>query len=124
MRPPFRIAILECDTPLDNTKAKYEGYGGVFRRLLKESAVALGGINPDTDLIISKYDIVNGTEYPNLDEIDAILLTGSSVWSYPLLPEALLTQLISKNTTLSPTNRGSLPLSSSHKRRTPMTGYG
>lgn len=80
MRPPLRIAVLECDTPLDNTKAKYESYGGVFKKFLKASAVVLGGLNPDTDLVISKYDIVNGTEYPNLEDVDAILLTGSSAW--------------------------------------------
>ncbi|QKX58420.1 uncharacterized protein TRUGW13939_05542 [Talaromyces rugulosus] len=77
MRPPFRIAVLECDTPLENINLKYGGYGGVFTRLLKASAVVLGGINPDTDLIISKFDIVDGTEYPSLEEVDAILLTGS-----------------------------------------------
>jgi hypothetical protein len=96
MRPPFRIAILECDTPLDNTNSKYEGYGGVFKRLLKASAVALGGINPDTDLIISKFDIVDGTEYPNLEEVDAILLTGSSAWLLFLFAETFLTQLMSE----------------------------
>lgn len=82
MRPPLRVAILECDTPLENANAKYGGYGGVFTALLRASAKALGQpdkLDPETGLEISKWDVVNGEEYPNLEDIDAILMTGSSV---------------------------------------------
>jgi len=82
MRPPLRIAILECDTPLENANAKYGGYGGVFTALLRASAKALGQpdkLDPETGLEISKWDVVNGEEYPNLEDIDAILMTGSSM---------------------------------------------
>jgi hypothetical protein len=83
-RLPLRIAVLECDTPLDNTKAKYGGYGGVFEALLKSSAAALEQptrLDPDRDLQISKWDVVNGQDYPRLEDIDAILITGSSTCS-------------------------------------------
>lgn len=78
MRPPLRIAVLECDTPLPNTDSRYHGYGGLFTTLLKSSAENLDRLDPETDLRISKWDIVDGTEYPKLEDIDAVLLTGSS----------------------------------------------
>lgn len=81
MHTPLRIAVLECDTPAPTTDTKYGGYRGVFASLLKESARALNQperLNPETDLQISGWDIVNGTEYPSLENIDAVLMTGSS----------------------------------------------
>ena len=83
MKPPLRIAILECDTPLPQTKAKYGGYGGVFQVLLEAGADALGDpdlISSKKGLDISKWDVVNEDLYPNLEDIDAILITGSSVF--------------------------------------------
>lgn len=85
--PPLRIAVLECDTPPDVTNAKYGGYRGLFASLLKESARALGQperLSPDTDLEITGWDIVSGKEYPRLEDVDAVLLTGSS--AIPYLP--------------------------------------
>jgi hypothetical protein len=84
MRPPLRIAVLECDTPVHNVKAKFGTYGDVFKSLLGASTSTLEGLNAKSDLEITKWDIVNGTEYPNLEDIDAILLTGSSM-SYPIV---------------------------------------
>jgi hypothetical protein len=81
MKPPLRIAILECDTPLPETKAQYGGYGGVFEALLKAGADALGQpdvISSTSGLELSKFHVVNEDVYPELDSIDAILLTGSS----------------------------------------------
>lgn len=78
MVAPIRIAILECDTPLAQTKTKYGGYGGVFTALLHSAADALH--LPRDNLNITKWDVVNGVgEYPELDDIDAILITGSSM---------------------------------------------
>lgn len=81
MRAPLRIAVLECDTPLPNTNARYNGYGGVFISLLRASAKALNQpdrLDPETGLEITKWDIVNGDKYPKLEDVDAVLLTGSS----------------------------------------------
>lgn len=79
MKPPFRIAVLECDTPLEKTKAKYGGYGGCFEALLRTGARQLGQIDPVRDLQFTFWDVVNRDEYPQLSEIDAVLLTGSSM---------------------------------------------
>ncbi|GAD98192.1 hypothetical protein PVAR5_6883 [Paecilomyces variotii No. 5] len=90
MRRPLRIAILENDTPLERTKEKYGGYGGVFESLLKASAKELGQpekLDPETGLEITKWDIVHRDDlYPNLDDIDAILMTGSRHNSFDNIP--------------------------------------
>ena len=76
MAPPIRIAVLECDTPLPQTREKYGGYGDVFIELLHSAADAIP--MPREDLNISKWDVVNKAgQYPALDDIDAILMTGS-----------------------------------------------
>ncbi|KAI9667722.1 MAG: hypothetical protein M1821_000539 [Bathelium mastoideum] len=81
MKPPLRIAILECDTPLDQTRHKYGGYGGVFKALLEAGAIALNdpalSSSPNHGLHITHFDVVNTEQYPALDDIDAVLLTGS-----------------------------------------------
>ncbi|ODH14135.1 hypothetical protein ACO22_06677 [Paracoccidioides brasiliensis] len=81
MRAPLRIAVLECDVPLPNTKAKYGGYGGVFESLLLSGAKLLDQpdkFDPATGLHISKWNVMERNEYPDLEDIDAVLLTGSS----------------------------------------------
>lgn len=86
MRPPLRIAILECDTPLEQTREKYGGYGGVFKALLEAGADALGQpelISSKKGLELSTFDVVYKQEYPELNDIDAVLLTGSSEFSHP-----------------------------------------
>jgi hypothetical protein len=81
MIPRLRIAILECDEPVGKTKEKYGTYGGLFTELLQNGAVKLAnedhGRRPELE--ISSFDIVNKNVYPELDDIDAVLLTGSSM---------------------------------------------
>ncbi|RHZ74015.1 hypothetical protein CDV55_108993 [Aspergillus turcosus] len=85
MRSALRIAVLECDAPPADANARYGGYHGVFSRLLKESARALGQpdkLDPETGLDISRWDVVYAQEYPRLEDVDAILLTGSKYNSF------------------------------------------
>ncbi|PWY84845.1 class I glutamine amidotransferase [Aspergillus heteromorphus CBS 117.55] len=80
MGPPLRIAILECDTPVEKVNLKYKGYHGVFSLLLRESAAALGQpekLDPETGMDISGWDVVTAQEYPKLEDVDALVLTGS-----------------------------------------------
>lgn len=79
---PLRIAVLECDTPLQNTNHKYGGYGGVFTSLLQRAASTLTPPLSESDLQISKYDVVTAQEYPSLASIDAILISGSRHTSF------------------------------------------
>jgi len=81
MKPPLRIAILECDTPLDKIREKYGGYGAIFTALLNAGADALK--EPETvsstkGLEISTWDVVTAKKYPSFENIDAVLITGSS----------------------------------------------
>jgi hypothetical protein len=78
----LRIAVLECDTPLPETKKKFQGYGGVFKFLLESGAKALS--RPDLDpenIEFSFWQVeLNPDKYPDPNDIDAILITGSSKW--------------------------------------------
>jgi len=86
--PPLRIAILECDTPLTSTRAKYGGYGGVFKALLTVGTDALMDPNLSSEhgLSLTNWDVVEAQEYPRLDDIDAILITGSRYNSFDDTP--------------------------------------
>lgn len=76
---PLRIAVLECDTPVDKVKAELGGYGNIFETLLSSGADLLAketGTRVPLDIRI--FNVVNDEIYPTLNEIDAVLLTGSS----------------------------------------------
>ncbi|KAI9375797.1 class I glutamine amidotransferase-like protein [Aspergillus egyptiacus] len=81
MRPALRIAILECDTPPERIDTKYNGLYGIFIKLFSESATELNNpdlLNPQNNgLDIARYDVVTKQEYPDLESVDAILMTGS-----------------------------------------------
>lgn len=86
MRAPLRIAVLECATLPEKTKRRYNSYGEIFRALFTASAKALNQperLDPDSGLDFSYWDVVNNDRYPRLENIDAVLLTGSG--SYPWL---------------------------------------
>lgn len=101
---PIRIAILEADTPLEQTRREYGSYGGVFTSLLHKAADALR--IPRERLQLTGWDVVNephgGIEdmgglydwkrtrgYPRMEDIDAILITGSSMLVYSRVNEDL-----------------------------------
>lgn len=91
---PIRIAILEADTPLEQTRRKLGSYAGAFISLLHRAADA--SKIPRDKLQLAGWDVVNeqdgGVEdmggvyelkrtrgYPRMEDIDAILITGSSM---------------------------------------------
>lgn len=74
--PPIRIAVLEADIKF----TKYGGYRGLYNSLLQAAADSLGW--PRDRLEISAWDVVNWKEgqlrgYPDLGEVDAVLISGS-----------------------------------------------
>lgn len=77
MKTPLRIAILQCDTPPPDVVALYGAYDRIFTTLLEKAATGLG-LAPKTDLKLSAYEVVTAQEYPNLEDIDAVLISGSS----------------------------------------------
>lgn len=80
MKLPLRIAVLECDTPLEKTQAKYGGYGGVFKQLLQRGADKLGhpGLSSTEGMELTVFNVEsNPGVFPKMEDIDAIILTGS-----------------------------------------------
>ena len=81
-RKPFRIAVLLCDTPIEPVRAVQGDYGQIFRTLFRSSLKAVRASLPDEaselDFEIDAFDVRTKLEYPeNVDEYDAVLLTGS-----------------------------------------------
>lgn len=65
-------------------RENYGGYGDIFKGLLENGAAHLAQISAGkkAELEITKYDVVDNDKYPLLEDVDAILLTGSS--KFPL----------------------------------------
>ncbi|CAO2654720.1 Nn.00g114530.m01.CDS01 [Neocucurbitaria sp. VM-36] len=76
MKTPLRIAILQCDTPPADVVAEYGKYDRIFTTLLNTAAEAMG-LSPKHDLELSAFDVVTEQEYPDLDNVDAVLISGS-----------------------------------------------
>lgn len=81
MKTPLRIAILQCDTPPPDVVALYGAYDRIFTTLLETAAAGLG-LDPKKDLELSAFDVVTAQEYPSVEDVDAVLISGSSklVW--------------------------------------------
>ncbi|POR33149.1 Putative glutamine amidotransferase-like protein [Tolypocladium paradoxum] len=97
MNPTFLLGVLECDTPVPAVQEARGSYGEVFRQLLAQGLNDLGEKGRNTQLCLSKWDVVGSQEYPKTDEVDGILLTGRSS-SFPrpftVIAETLLRGLI------------------------------
>ena len=80
---PLRIAILECDIPIGNTREEYGGYGNLFKELLlkgkdevREGKDGKEGVDlPELD--VTKFNVVDDELYPRLEEVDVVLVSGS-----------------------------------------------
>lgn len=81
---PLRIAVLECDIPMEAIKARFGTYARIFSTLLNAAANQLA--HPDLSskegLELSAWDVVNDDRYPEIENIDAILITGSKYTAY------------------------------------------
>lgn len=72
----LRVAVLECDTPVDPILTKYGTYGDIFENHLKEG---LQKIETPVKLQLTKTNVVLPfAEYPKPEDFDVVLLTGSS----------------------------------------------
>ncbi|KAI9893166.1 MAG: hypothetical protein M1814_000714 [Vezdaea aestivalis] len=81
MRPPLRIAILECDTVLDGS---FGDYVDLYGNILNSGADFLisDEISSTHGLEFSKWhvevcDAYPVAKYPPLDDVDAVLISGS-----------------------------------------------
>lgn len=76
----FRLAVLECDTPIPAVNGKRGTYGDVFRELMDKGLKheGLGDKGKYVNYELSKWDVVTAQEYPKIEDVDGCLLTGSS----------------------------------------------
>jgi GMP synthase (glutamine-hydrolysing) len=79
MTRSLRIAVLECDTPIPPIKEELGGYGEIFTRLLNKGLEASGDSTVDIQEI-SKWHVVDNPVYPDPNDYDAFLLSGSSMY--------------------------------------------
>lgn len=77
MQPPLRIAILEADTPVQGVLDSYGTYGDIFIRLLQNAGQTLNPPLQPSDFEFTKWDVEKTEFYPEIDDIDAILISGS-----------------------------------------------
>ncbi|KAL8831096.1 MAG: hypothetical protein Q9170_005446 [Blastenia crenularia] len=85
IKPPLRIAILECDTGLPKALVKYKRYGAISSALLEAGAKAAG--LEDGRLEVSMWDVVNEAgRFPRLEDVDGVFLTGSKFDSFADTP--------------------------------------
>jgi hypothetical protein len=68
---------------LPNITRQFGGYGGVFTHLLKQAADGLKypGLDSSNGMELSAFAVDIEDHYPNLEDIDAILLSGSSTFN-------------------------------------------
>ncbi|KAI1497482.1 class I glutamine amidotransferase-like protein [Biscogniauxia marginata] len=88
---PIRLAILEADTPIPSIAAKWESYGQVFKDLFQRACDSLdppASLESQLDITSHLVVYVDGHRpsssdlYPDLENIDAILITGSKHNAY------------------------------------------
>ena len=121
---PFRLAIFECDTPIDPIRERSGTYGDICASIL---AAALKDVPTKTAIepVFTSWDVVDKQEYPNLEQVDGILLTGSSKFlAWEILPVQNIFSCTSdntrrlKNTTPLPTIHGFYDWSTLSEQRT------
>lgn len=78
----LRIAVLECDTLLPEAQSKYGRYCNVYNDFLKSGIKLYKEQYPSLQaprLEISAYDVFEAQEYPDVEAVDVILISGSSM---------------------------------------------
>ena len=76
----YRLAILECDTPVEAVLEKLGTYGTIYDAFVRrglEAYVQDGG-RSDIDLEVTTSNMVDMSALPPLDQVDGLMLTGSS----------------------------------------------
>lgn len=74
----IHIAVLECDTPVDAVQERRGSYGDVFEHLLRQGLGSSQLPLEEGELVVTKWPVVDTQVYPDPNDVDAILLTGSS----------------------------------------------
>lgn len=82
MTPSVRIhvAILVCDTPIQPVLQKYGDYFAIFQDILRQAFKDLEISEKFKDITVefSEHQMVHNNRFPDLENVDAVVLTGSS----------------------------------------------
>ena len=73
---PLHVAILKADTPIPSVNGKYRGYGGLYETWLR---AAQKKSHNSAELEFTEWDVVDDQAYPDLADVDVIVITGSSM---------------------------------------------
>lgn len=78
----LRITVLKCDTPAQAVVDEQGDYGVIYESFLRRSLAAYveAGGREDVDAQITNSDMVAMGDLPPLDQVDCLVLTGSSEW--------------------------------------------
>ena len=74
----MHIAIIDCDPLIEPIRKRYGDYGGVVTAFLHAGAELIG--LPFDELHLTVWSAEEHQKYPALEEIDAILISGSSMY--------------------------------------------
>jgi GMP synthase (glutamine-hydrolysing) len=85
----IHIAILVCDTPIQPVLRKYGDYFAIFQDLLRQAFKDLEISEEFKDITVefSEYYMVDNNQFLDLENVDAVLLTGSSTLPSISIPE-------------------------------------
>ena len=77
----IHAAVLVCDTPIQPVLDKYGDYYAMFQALLRQGFKDLEISGGPKDIIVefSEHQVVGNSRFPDLENVDAILMTGSSM---------------------------------------------
>ena len=73
---PVRLAILDCDPLVESITRTYGSYGGLVQAFLQAGAEQMDLSISELEMTI--WDVYSKSDYPKVEDIDAILCTGSS----------------------------------------------
>lgn len=76
----YRLAVLECDTPVPAVLEKLGTYGAIYEAFVRrglEAYIQDGG-KGDIDLEVITSNMVDIGALPPVGEVDCLMLTGSS----------------------------------------------
>ncbi|KAL6890031.1 class I glutamine amidotransferase-like protein [Trichoderma evansii] len=81
MRSTLRIAIFECDELAGEMQKEYGSISNLYKKLFEAGAskLAESGLYERPNLDFSSYDVVKKQEYPDVENIDCVFLTGGRV---------------------------------------------
>ena len=82
MTRPLHLAILMCGNPVEAVRAEFGTYGDIFEQRLLQGLEARGKDAPSLDLKITKWNVFAFSEYPNIGDVDALLLTEARACSF------------------------------------------